>query len=123
MKKNSITMDNHSKNPKKRMLTESDSDPDNDSSSTSVIESWPRFLIISALDANVPISKNPFVLHKAIKGIAGEPRQVSRMRSGDILVEVDKQSHSNNLLKSSVLAGVPVKVSPHTSLNTSKGVV
>ena len=35
----------------------------------------------------------------------------------------DNASHSNKLLKLSDLAGVPVRVAPHQTLNSSKGVI
>jgi len=46
-----------------------------------------------------------------------------RLQRGDIFVETEKQSYSKMLLGLTQLAGVPVKVSPHRSLNTSRGVI
>ena len=45
------------------------------------------------------------------------------LRSGDLLIEVDRETHSTKLLAVTELAQVPVKVSPHRTLNTSKGVL
>jgi len=45
------------------------------------------------------------------------------MYKGDILVETDKATYSKMLLGLAQLAGVPVKVSPHRSLNVSRGVI
>ena len=42
------------------------------------------------------------------------------MRSGDILVECTRQQQAVNLLKLEVLE-LPVSVTPHRSLNSSKG--
>ena len=38
-------------------------------------------------------------------------------------MEVDKESHYKNLIKTSMLVNVPVKISPHRTLNTIKGVI
>ena len=48
---------------------------------------------------------------------------MKRLRSGDLLVEVTRRTQAENLLKLTHFASVPVTVSPHRSLNTSKGVI
>ena len=40
-----------------------------------------------------------------------------------LLVECATDSHSQNLLKSRLLCNVPIKVTPHSSLNSCKGVI
>ncbi|XP_055932019.1 uncharacterized protein LOC129962297 [Argiope bruennichi] len=45
------------------------------------------------------------------------------MRSGDLLIETDSKKQSNHLLKLKALAHIPISVSPHSSLNFSKGVI
>ncbi|XP_055956895.1 uncharacterized protein LOC130012873 [Patella vulgata] len=45
------------------------------------------------------------------------------MRNGTLLVECAKEQHSLCLLKSTTLAGIPIKVTPHNSLNFSRGVI
>ena len=85
---------------------------------------WPRFLLVKATDPECPLSKlSPFAIAKTIKGLAGEPKQVTRLRSGDILVEVVRKSHSDNLLRSTLFAGIPVKIESHSTLNSSKGII
>lgn len=85
---------------------------------------WPRFLVIESQDPLRPMNKlSPFVISKAISGLAGEPKSVKKLGSGQLLVEVDKKSHSDNLLKSTKFVDVPVVVSPHRSMNTCRGVV
>ena len=64
-----------------------------------------------------------FAIQKGIQGLVGEPKTIKRLRSGDLLIEVDRETHSNKLLAVTELAQVPVKVSPHRTLNTSKGVL
>lgn len=96
---------------------------DSDSELDNPIETWPRFLIISPTDPLQPISKNPFLLQKAMQGLAGEPATMKRLQSGDILVEMTKKSHTDLLLRSTSLAGTPINVTPHKHLNTSRGIV
>jgi len=49
-------------------------------------------------------------------------KTIKRLQRGDISVETDK-SYSRMFLGLTQLAGVPVKVSHHRSLNTSRGVM
>jgi len=63
------------------------------------------------------------VLGKALSAQIGTLKSVKRLYKGDILVETDKSTYSKMLLRLTQLAGVPVKVSPHRSLNVSRGVI
>jgi len=96
-----------------------DSDTDQDSTLN-----FPRWLIIEAAEPEQTLSKlSPFVLGKALSAQIGTLKSVKRMYKGDILVEKDKATYSKMLLRLAELAGVPVKVSPHRSLNVSRGVI
>lgn len=107
------------KNKQKRQHENSS---DSDSSTTS--NNWPRFIMVESIDKTNAITKlSPFVILKALQGISGEPKSVKKLRSGEILVEVEKQSHSRNLLNAKTFAGITISASPHKSLNFSKGVV
>src|ERR1700761_8725953 len=92
-------------------------------------EHWPKFLLIQPQcqgeerDGN-PLGKlSPFVVEKVLQGCIGTAAQVRRLRSGDLLVEGTRQKRGENLVKLSQFPSVPVAVSPHRSLNTSKGVI
>ena len=50
-------------------------------------------------------------------------KTIKQLQRGDILVETEKQSYSTMLLGLTQLAGVPVRLSPHRSLNTSRGMI
>ena len=85
---------------------------------------WPRFLVIEPTDAGRPLSGlSPFIIEKAMRGLAGTVRSAKKLRSGVILVETLRQGQSENLLKQTQFASVPVKVSAHRSLNSSRGVI
>ena len=86
---------------------------------------WPRFLIMEAADQNVPLNLNAFVLKKAIDGMANAvPDNVKPMKSGRVFIKVETKQQCKNLLKTTKLLGyLPVKVSAHRTLNSSKFVI
>ena len=86
---------------------------------------WPRFLIMEAADQKVPLNLNAFVLKKAIDGMANaELDNVKPMKSGRVFIEMETKQQCKNLLKTTKLLGyLPVKVSPHRTLNSSKFVI
>ena len=83
---------------------------------------WPRFLIMKAADQKVPLNLNAFVLKKAIDGMANAKLDhVKPMKSGRVFIEVETKQQCKNLLKTTKFLGfLPVKVSPHRTLNSSK---
>ena len=88
-------------------------------------DTWPRYLMMEASDPNQPIDLNVFALKKAIDGMAnGVPKSVKKLRSGSVFIEVDKKQQCLNLLRTTKLQNyLPVKVSPHRTLNSSKFVI
>ena len=64
----------------------------------------------------------PFVVEKVILANIGTPRSVKKMRSGSLLIECDRLQQTKNLLKMKKFFEIPVRF-PHTSLNSSKGVI
>ena len=86
--------------------------------------SWPQFLLIASKDAALPITKlSPFVIEKALTGLAGSPKNVKKLKSGQLLVECEKKAHSENLLKSKHMAGIEIEIKPHPYLNSSRGII
>ena len=122
---------------KKRHIANSDTDSENSypvsqptnssssSSSTSTKKPYvPRFLIIHSEKEGETISSlSPFVVHKTIMSIAGEPKSIKNLRSGDLLIQCAKESHEKNLLQMKTFCGLKCSVTPHSSLNTSKGII
>ena len=77
-----------------------------------------------AANSDLSLSKlSPFALGKVLQAQIGTLKSVKHLQRGDILVETGKHSDSSLLLGLAQLAGVPVKVNPHRSLNTSRGVI
>ena len=92
--------------------------------------SWLRFLLIKGTNDERPLCKlSPFAVNKAIVAILGSDLfNIKNLRNVSILVEVDKETQSQKLLKTTKLNltmdnAVPIDVSPHYSLNTKKGVI
>ena len=86
---------------------------------------WPRFFIMEAADKKIPLNLNAFVLKKAINWMANaDLDSVKPMKSGSVFIEVETKQQCKNLLKTTKLLGyLPVKVSPHRTLNSSKFVI
>ena len=100
---------------------ESDTDSTQGPSSSS---SFPRFLIIESTKVDEPLTKlSPFVIEKVLVSVAGSPKSVKKLNSGSLLVEVEKPKHADNLMKLSRFFEIPAKCYPHTSLNTSRGII
>jgi hypothetical protein len=86
--------------------------------------SWPRFVLIQGTNEDLPISKlSCFAIKKGVEGCAGTVCDVKKLRNGSILVEAERKSQSDNLLKLKFFVDRPVKVEPHRTLNSCKGVI
>ena len=80
---------------------------------TSTKNFWPHFLVMQPTSQKKLLSSlSPFAIAKSIQGLAGTPKQVKHLRLGDISVEVEKESHYKNLIKTSMLVNAQVKISP-----------
>ena len=86
--------------------------------------SWPRFLLMQSENEPNAIKKlSPFAISKGIQAIGGTPASVKKLRSGDILVEVTQKAHAENLLRTKNFVNIPVKITPHWTLNSKMGVI
>lgn len=114
-------MDSSKSKTAKRSRNDSGPDPEGMSHP---VPDWPRFLVIEGSSEDQPLrGLSPFAVSKGIEGLIGSAKSVKRLRSGDILVETLRPVQADSLLKATLLVGVPIKVSPHRSLNSSKGVL
>ena len=83
----------------------------------------PRFLVIHSQEERSISSLSPFVIEKVLIGMAGEPKSMKKLCSGDLLVEYTNKKQIENLLRLKSFHNLKVQVSLHASLNTCKGVV
>ncbi|GBN88506.1 hypothetical protein AVEN_193971-1 [Araneus ventricosus] len=66
---------------------------------------------------------SPFLVEEAMSGSVGVVKSIRKLRSCDLLIEVSSRKQANQILKLKALSTIPVSVSPHKSLNFSKGVI
>ena len=84
----------------------------------------PRFLVVKSQEEKRTMADlSPFVIEKCIQSIVGHPKTIKKLKSGDLLLEVDRQQQVENLLKTTKIFDLKVKISLHQSLNSSKGVI
>jgi hypothetical protein len=103
---------------------ETDSNHRNITDITTQPNLWPRFLVMESLDVARKLSTlSPFIVEKTMMGLIGTVKSCKQLRNGSILVETTRLTQSNNLLKQCMFANIPIRVSAHKSLNTSKGVI
>ena len=97
------------------------------STSTPNKDAWPRFLVIEAADDHRPLNKrmDVFALDKAIEGMSGPYESVTPMNNGkQLLVHFENKAY-NDLLsyQTKKLIDLPLKVTPHRTLNNSRCVI
>ncbi|GBN09888.1 hypothetical protein AVEN_202305-1, partial [Araneus ventricosus] len=85
----------------------------------------PTFFLIKRVSTSAESfhSVSPFLVEKAITGSIGDVKSTKKLRSGDLLVEVQSRKQSEQILKLKKFSTIPITVSPHASLNSSKGVI
>ncbi|GBM58637.1 hypothetical protein AVEN_251909-1 [Araneus ventricosus] len=91
----------------------------------STVTNFPTFFLIKR---NSPSNEtfhtvSPFLVEKAITATVGDVKSTKKLRSGDLLVEVQPRKQSEQIVKLKTFSNIPVTVSQHASLNSSKGVV
>ena len=80
----------------------------------------PRFLVVQSGKLS---DLSPFVIEKCIVSLAGQPKSIKKLKSGDLLHEVEKKKHIENLLRTKKLLDLDVNISLHKTPNCSKGVI
>ncbi|GFW94549.1 RNA-directed DNA polymerase from mobile element jockey [Trichonephila clavipes] len=60
---------------------------------------------------------------EAVQDSAGPVKSIKKLPSGDLLIETATQAQAINLLKCTNLSNIPITVTPHKTLNSSKGVI
>ncbi|GBN49280.1 hypothetical protein AVEN_207709-1 [Araneus ventricosus] len=87
-------------------------------------ETYLTFFILKRISAeNNFHTVSPFLVEEAISRSVGVVKSIRKLRSGDLLIEVASRKQANQIMKLKALSKIPVSVSPHRSLNFSKGVI
>jgi len=85
-------------------------------------QNFPRFLVVALKDGQ-PIKQSIFGIQKILKCAVGEVKEAKKIRNGNVLIEVYKKSQANNALAIHTWVDQSIVVTPHRSLNTSRGVI
>nr|XP_042912113.1 uncharacterized protein LOC122272451 [Parasteatoda tepidariorum] len=81
-----------------------------------------RFLILSSTEKKLS-NVSPFLVQKSLESSIGNPKHVKQLPSGDLLVETISEKQTTSLLKTQTIGNIPITVTPHNTLNISKGVI
>ncbi|GBM88722.1 hypothetical protein AVEN_196775-1 [Araneus ventricosus] len=86
---------------------------------------FPTFFLIKRVSTSDESfhSVSPFLVEKAITGSIGDVKSTKKLRSGDLLVEVQSRKQSEQIVKLKKFSNIPIAVSSHATLNSSKGVI
>ncbi|GBM78117.1 hypothetical protein AVEN_17044-1 [Araneus ventricosus] len=92
---------------------------------TSKRNNFPTFFVIQRIsNCNETFhGVSPFLVEKAISCNVGNVKSTKKLRSGDLLVEVESPKQAKDIIKLKSLSTIPVTVKPHGTLNSSKGVI
>ena len=92
---------------------------------TQSLSNNPRFIVISPLSDQPPLSSfSVFLLKKAIDSISTAYEYITQLREGNLLILVKSQKVADLFLSKKTLSNIcPISVTLHSSLNSSKGTV
>ena len=97
----------------KRYLSDSDSETESN---------FLRFIIIESLQDVKLDQLSPFLIEKIISS-RSNPKTVKKLKTGNLLVEVESKKHAENLLKMEKFLNLKCHAYPHAKSNTSNGIV
>ncbi|XP_067121212.1 uncharacterized protein [Centruroides vittatus] len=85
--------------------------------------SQPAYLIGHATGEKPLAKYSSFLIQKLFESTIGHLKQIQKLRSGDLLVETASLQQTTKLLTMSTLGDMGISVTPHGSLNSSRGVI
>ena len=86
------------------------------------VGNWSQFIVLTSNQK--PLAKiSPFIIEKTIKGCAGEVKNVTKLRSGSLMIECFRKQQSLNLLALKHVNDINISASPHRTLNSSHGII
>ncbi|GBM86427.1 hypothetical protein AVEN_43387-1, partial [Araneus ventricosus] len=90
-----------------------------------VPHNFPTFFIIhrESTDKETFHGVSPFLVEKAISSALGEVKSTKKLRSGDLLVEVNSPTQAKKVLSIKTLSTIAVTVTPYATLNSFKEVI
>ena len=107
---------------RKKDGSSSDSQEDDDGASPSnttlnLTTNWPRFWIVASKQGSPDVtSVSPFVIDKTLQGCIGTAKTIKKLRSGVLLIEVSREAQAVSLQRLTMIASIPITVTPHRSM-------
>ncbi|GBN65123.1 hypothetical protein AVEN_18931-1 [Araneus ventricosus] len=91
--------------------------------STSKRHTFPTYFIIHRISTSNETFHNvsPFLVEKGITSSVGEVKSTKKLRSGDLLVEVESPKQAKQIAKLNSLSTIPVTVNPRATQTPSPG--
>ncbi|GBN60462.1 hypothetical protein AVEN_176756-1 [Araneus ventricosus] len=83
---------------------------------------YSKFFVVNS-EKNELKNVSPILIHKTIISVVGEVKSVKKLNSGNLLIEVLNAKQCENMLKLEKIGNIAVKVTPHRTLNHSRGVI
>ena len=83
---------------------------------------FPRFLVVAGKN-DQPIKYSIFAIQKFLQCGVGDVKTAKKLQNGNVLVEVTTKKESDRALQMTNWFDTPISVTPHRSLNTSRGVI
>jgi hypothetical protein len=84
-------------------------------------DSYPSFMIVEPT-TNKKIDQSIFGIYKLLKCAVGDVKNAKMLRNESVLIEMASRAQAENALKTQNWVDIPVKITPHRSLNSCKGV-
>jgi len=79
---------------------------------------------LKSSESCIPLTKlSPFVIEKTIKSCTGEVKNVTKLKSGGLMIECQRKKQSLNLLSLKHIHNIAISSTPHRTLNTSRGII
>ncbi|GBN79623.1 hypothetical protein AVEN_125806-1 [Araneus ventricosus] len=83
---------------------------------------YSKFFVINS-ENNTLKNTSPILIHKSIVSFVGEAKSVKKLNNGSLLIEVTNSKQAENIQKLKKIGNIEVTVTPHRTLNYSKGVI
>lgn len=92
-------------------------------SSLKSAEGFPRFFVVHSTTDEPVANLSAFFIAKTIKNFVGNNFKAKKQRTGDLFVEIETKDQGTKLLFMKKIGEMDVEVTPHRTLNYTKGVI
>ena len=88
-------------------------------------KTWEKYYVLEPIEKDPAKLKklHPFMIERYLTHMVGEGTDASRLKSGSWLVEVQNERQAKNIKKLTIIDNISVKVTPHNTMNSKKGVI